>query len=83
MREELRERATREYIGPAARLMMVCLDLDDEEALAALLQENIDAMTGPGAIVCTVARELEPLVDHPRIGPLVRRLTYWAPRYPA
>jgi hypothetical protein len=36
---------------------------------------NVDAMTGPTAIVTTVVRELEPLLDHPRLGPLVRRLT--------
>jgi len=57
--------------------MMVVLDLDDEVATAALLQENIGAMTGPTAIVTTVARELEPLLDHPRLGPLVRGLTFW------
>ena len=78
LREELRERAAREYIGPGARLMMVSLDLDDEEKTAALLRENIDAMTGPTAIVTTVTRELEPLLDHPRLGPLVRELTLWA-----
>jgi hypothetical protein len=58
--------------------MMVALDLDDEELTAAILRENIDAMTGPTAIVCTVARELEPLLDHPRLGPLVKGLTLWA-----
>jgi serine/threonine-protein kinase len=82
-RAELRTRAQREYVGPAARLMMVGLDLDDEESTAALLQENIDAMTGPTAIVTTVARELEPLLDHPRLGGLVRKLTLWATRPPA
>jgi serine/threonine-protein kinase len=81
-RAELRVRAQREYVGPAARLMMVSLDLDDEEATATLLQENIDAMTGPTAIVTTVARELEPLLDHPRLGRLVRGLTLWATRPP-
>ena len=80
LRAELRERAQREYVGPAAMLMMVGLDLDDEAATTALLQANIDAMTGPTAIVTTVARELEPLLDHPRLGPLVRRLTLWATR---
>lgn len=80
LRAELRERAQREYVGPAALLMMVSLDLDDEAATAALLQANVDAMTGPTAIVTTVVRELEPLLDHPRLGPLVRRLTLWATR---
>jgi len=78
VREELRQRASREYVGPVARLMMLPLDAGDEDAIAALLRENIDAMTGPTAIATTVIRELEPLLDHPRLGPLVRQLTYWA-----
>jgi serine/threonine-protein kinase len=77
VREELRQRATREYVGPVARLMLLPLSADDEDAVAALLRENIDAMTGPTAIATTVIRELEPLLDHPRLGPLVRQLTYW------
>jgi eukaryotic-like serine/threonine-protein kinase len=78
LREELRQRTTREYIGPGARLMMIGLDLDDEDKTAALLRENIDAMTGPTAIATTVVRELAQLLDHPRLGPLVRQLTFWA-----
>ena len=58
--------------------MMVGLDIDDEDATATLLQQNVDAMTGPTAIFTTVARELEPLLEHPRLGPLVRGLTLWA-----
>jgi len=80
LRAELRERAQREYVGPAAMLMMVGLDLDDEAATAALLEANIEAMTGPTAIVTTVVRELTPLLASPRLGPLVRRLTLWATR---
>ena len=80
LRAELRERAQREYVGPAAMAMMIGLDLDDEAATAALLEANIAAMTGPTAIVTTVVRELAPLLDHPRLGPLVRRLTLWATR---
>jgi serine/threonine-protein kinase len=75
---ELHERAKREYVGPAARLMYVTLDPDDEDATAGILQENIDAMTGPTAIICTTVREIAPLADHPRLGPLVRQLTLWA-----
>ena len=82
LRAELRDRAQREYVGPAAMLMMVGLDLDDESATAALLEANIQAMTGPTAIVTTVAREITPLLDHPTLGPLVRRLTLWATRQP-
>ena len=80
LRAELRDRAQREYVGPAAMAMMIGLDLDDEAATAALLQANVEAMTGPTAIVTTVVRELTPLLDHPHLGPLVRRLTLWATR---
>ena len=80
LRAELRERAQREYVGPAAMAMMIGLDLGDEAATAALLEANIAAMTGPTAIVTTIVRELAPLLDHPRLGPLVRRLTLWATR---
>jgi len=82
VREELRQRAQREYVGPAAMLMMIGLDLEDEAATAALIEANVAAMTGPTAIVTTVARELEPLLDHPRLGPLIRKLTLWATRPP-
>ena len=80
LQAELRERSKREYVGPAAMLMMVALDLDDETAAATLLQSNIEAMTGPTAIVTTVVRELTPFLDHPRLGPLIRQLTLWATR---
>ena len=80
LQAELRERSKREYVGPAAMLMMVALDLDDETAAATLLQSNIDAMTGPTSIVTTVVRELTPFLDHPRLGPLIRQLTLWATR---
>jgi len=78
IQQELRERAKREFVGPAAGLMQVVLGLDDEEATAALLRENIEAQTGPTAIVTTVVRELAPLIDHPRLGPLVQQLSLWA-----
>jgi serine/threonine-protein kinase len=82
LREELRERARHEYIGPAAMLMMVGLDLEDEAATAALIEANVAAMSGPVAIATTVVRELEPLLDHPRLGPVIRKLTLWATRPP-
>jgi eukaryotic-like serine/threonine-protein kinase len=80
VRTELRERAQREYVGPAAMLMMLQLDFGDEAALAALIEANVEAMTGPTAILTTVVRELTPLLGHPRLGPLVRKLTPWATR---
>jgi hypothetical protein len=78
LREELRQRASREYVGPVARLVMLPLDADDEDAIAVLLRENIDAMTGPTGIATTVIRELQAMLDHPRLGPLVRQLTMWS-----
>ena len=77
LRESLRVRARTEYVGPAAMLMMLVLDLDDEAAAAALLQANIDAMTGPTAIYTTASRDLRGLIDHPRLGNLVRQLTLY------
>jgi serine/threonine-protein kinase len=78
VREELRQRAAREYIGAGAELMMIVLDLDDEERAGATLRANVDAMTGPTAIATTVVRELSTLLDHPRLGPLVRKLSLWS-----
>ena len=46
-------------------LMMIGLDGDDEAAIATLLQANVDAMTGPTAIVTTMVRELERLANDP------------------
>ena len=74
------QQAQREYVGPAAMLMTIALDVDDEAAAAAMIQANVDAMTGPMTIATTVVRELIPLLDHPRLGPLIRRLTLWAAR---
>ena len=78
VRDELTTRSRTEFIGPSSFLMMMVLDQDDEEATATLLQANIDAATGPTAISATVSRELEPLLIHPRLGPLVRQLTLYA-----
>jgi hypothetical protein len=63
--------------------MMIGLDLDDDAATAALIEANVEAMTGPTAISTTILRDLESLLGHPRLGPLVRRLTFWATRPPA
>ena len=50
--------------------MTIALDVDDEAAAAAVIQANVDAMTGPVTIATTVVRELIPLLDHPRLGPI-------------
>ncbi len=79
IRAELIERARTEYVGPAA-LMMVELVVGDESAIADILRRNIEAETGPTAIGTSVVRELEPLLVHPRLGPLVRQLSLYAQR---
>lgn len=78
LRAELRERARSEYVGPGAMLMMAVLDVDDEDATAALLEAAVDGMVGPTTIFTTVVCDLEPLLNHPRLGALVRRLSPWA-----
>jgi len=75
---ELRERGQRAYVGTAAHLAPLVLDADDEEAMAAVLRENIAEQPGPTALITTSIRELAPLVEHPRLGPLVRQLSLWA-----
>ena len=78
IRAELEERAQKEYVGPVAFLVTISLDLGDEEATAALLRRNIEAETGPASMYITLRRELEPLLAHPRLGPLVRQLSLYA-----
>jgi hypothetical protein len=50
----------------------------DESAIAEALRLNIDAGTGPTTLVCTVDVELKSLLTHPRLGPLVRRLSLFS-----
>jgi hypothetical protein len=80
IRAELTERARLEYIGPGAFLQMIGLDLGDDDATATLLRSNVEAETGPTAIYTTVAPELDLLLSHPRLGPLVRQLSLYAQR---
>ena len=58
--------------------MIVVLGLDDEDAAAALLPANSEAVTGQTAIVTTVARDLLPVLSPVRLGTLVRRQTRWS-----
>ncbi|MFL5619072.1 MAG: hypothetical protein ACJ79A_11865, partial [Gemmatimonadaceae bacterium] len=69
----LRARAATEYIGESVWLGLA-LPEGDENAVAAAITLNIDAGTGPTTLVTSVDRELEALLPHPRLGPLVRRL---------
>ncbi len=77
--EELRVRAGTEYVGES-QLLMAALLGSDEEALAKALQLNVDAGTGPTTLAISVDKELEALMSHPRLGPLVRQLSLYAQR---
>ena len=73
----LRTRAATEYIGETVWLNLALFD-GDENAIAAAITLNVDAGTGPTTLASTLDRELEALLPHPRLGPLVRRLSLYA-----
>ena len=73
----LRARAATEYIGESVWLGLALLE-GDENAVAAAIDLNVDAGTGPTTQAISVDRELEALLPHPRLGPLVRRLSLYA-----
>ena len=73
----LRARAATEYIGETVWLGPALLD-GDENAIAAALRLNIEAGTGPTTIASTINDEMEALLSHPRLGPLVRQLPPYA-----
>jgi serine/threonine-protein kinase len=77
--DELRRRATSEYIGESAWLAPALL-ANDEDATEAALRLNIEMGTGPTTLSISVDRELEALMTHPRLGPLVRQLSLYAQR---
>jgi serine/threonine-protein kinase len=77
--EDLLARADIEYIGESVWLVPALLN-GDEDAIEAALRLNIDAHTGPTTIAISIDRELEALLPHPRLGPLVRQLSLYAPR---
>jgi hypothetical protein len=80
LREEVATRARSTFVGPAVELFF-CLALDDEESIAASLRRNIEAGTGPTSLAASgLERDLEPLLAHPRLGPLVRQLSLYAQR---
>ena len=78
LRDELVSRARTEYVGPAV-FLVIDAALGDEDMIAESLQANIDAGTGSVSLaVAGLRHELTPLLDHPRLGPLVRRLSLYA-----
>jgi hypothetical protein len=79
IRCELLERATREYVGPVA-VLHVGLGLGGEALLADALRPNVEAGTGPTSLSVVLIHDLNRLLDHPRLGRLVRRLSPYAGR---
>jgi serine/threonine-protein kinase len=75
--DEVRVRATKEYVAESFWLAPALLGGDEEE-IAAALRLNVDAGTGPTTLAVSVDRELDPLLSHPRLGPLVRQLSLYA-----
>jgi tetratricopeptide (TPR) repeat protein len=79
IRAELEDRAAREYIGPMATLH-VDIGLGDEALIEESLRRNLEAETGPGPVSVVVPHDLDRLLDHPRLGPLVRQLSRYTGR---
>ena len=80
LRAELDARQRTEYIGPAAVLPIDGVTAD-EETLAATLQRCIEAGSGvPSISASGSSRELDRLLDHPRLGPLVGQFSLYSHR---
>ena len=77
--DDVRARSATEEVAVSFWLGPALLD-GDEDAIEAALRLNIDARTGPTTLALSVDRELEALLPHPRLGPLVRQLSYYGPR---
>jgi hypothetical protein len=73
-------RADAEYVGESVWLAPALLE-GDEPAAEAALRLNIEAGTGPTTLSISVDHELEALLPHPRLGPLVRQLWLYASRH--
>jgi len=74
--DNIRARARTEYIAESFWLGPALLN-EDEDQIEAALRLNIDAGTGPTTLSISVDRELEALLPHPRLGPLVRQLSLY------
>jgi serine/threonine-protein kinase len=80
LRAELEMRQRTEYIGPAA-FLPIDGAIGDEETLAVTLQRVIEAGSGFPSITGTgSSRELDRLLDHPRLGSLVRQVSVYVHR---
>jgi hypothetical protein len=65
------------YVAPLAMLIAE-IGLGDEDRTADLLRQTREIETGPISFATTIKPELDALLVHPRLGPLVRRLSLYA-----
>jgi len=79
LRRELEQREQHAYVGPIGYLV-IDVALGDEDAIAASLQKCLAAKTGPLTYAPTLGRDLQDLLEHPRLGPLVRQASLFAGR---
>jgi eukaryotic-like serine/threonine-protein kinase len=79
LRNELEARARTEYVGPVIALIMD-IAAQDEERIAEVLRLNVEAGTGPPSAAILMDVELEAMLTHPRLGPLVQQLSLYAER---
>ena len=77
--DDVRVRARTEFIGESFWLGPALLS-GEEDQIEAALRLNIAAGTGPTTLSISVDRELEALLPHPRLGPLVRQLSLYSKR---
>jgi serine/threonine-protein kinase len=77
LRAELERRSTREYVGPVA-MLHIDIALGDEGRLEETLSRNLEEESGPTTVLVGLKPALDGLLDHPRLGALVRRLSLYA-----
>jgi tetratricopeptide (TPR) repeat protein len=82
IRDEMRARSLTQYTGAWPELT-VAMCSGDEAVIAGELRHQLADGTGPTSLSCVVDVELEALIAHPRLGPLIRQLSLYAqnPRF--
>lgn len=77
---ETAARAVGTYVAPLAMLIAE-IGPGDEDRTADLLRQTLEIETGPISFATTIKPELDALLlVHPRLDPLVRRLSLYAQR---
>jgi len=76
---ELDRRSASEYIGAGVSLIPALVSGDESE-MATALRRAIDGGTGPMGFAVSCDVELDALLRHPRLGPLVRQTSLYAQR---